>query len=66
MGGDTGSLAFLMAMLAVTSVASSSSPLIGIISSGLEGKLDDLRRGRSLVLEDNHTVIPAGRRRSST
>ena len=56
-----------MAMLAVTSgcifiVAT----LIGIISSGLEGKLDDLRRGRSLVLEDNHTVIPAGRRRSST
>jgi ion channel POLLUX/CASTOR len=58
MGGDTGTLQFVLAMLAVTLggifiVAT----LIGIIGSGIETKLDDLRRGRSLVLEDNHTVI---------
>jgi len=58
MGGDTGSVQFVLSMLAVTLgglfiVAT----LIGVIGSGIEAKLDDLRRGRSLVLEDNHTVI---------
>lgn len=31
--------------------------LIGVVSSGIEEKLDSLRRGNSLVLESNHTVI---------
>ncbi|MCB9257325.1 MAG: NAD-binding protein [Chitinophagales bacterium] len=31
--------------------------LIGILTSGLEGKLDDLRKGKSKVLEENHTLI---------
>jgi voltage-gated potassium channel Kch len=58
MGGDTGSLQFVLSMLAVTLggifiVAT----LIGVIGTGIENKLDDLRRGRSLVLEDGHTVI---------
>jgi voltage-gated potassium channel Kch len=58
MGGDTGSVAFVLAMLTVTLggifiVAT----LIGIIGSGIEGKLAELRRGRSLVLEEEHTVI---------
>jgi ion channel POLLUX/CASTOR len=58
MGGDTGSVAFLLSMLAVTMggifiVAT----LIGVISSGIEGKLDELRKGHSKVLESNHTVI---------
>ena len=58
MGGDTGSIQFVLSMLAVTMggifiVAT----LIGVIGSGIESKLDELRRGRSLVLEDNHTVI---------
>lgn len=31
--------------------------LIGVLSSAIEGKLEDLRKGRSIVLEENHTVI---------
>jgi ion channel POLLUX/CASTOR len=58
MGGDTGVWAFRGAMLAVTLagifVVSS---LIGIISSGLESKMDELRKGRSKVLEQDHTLI---------
>ena len=34
-----------------------SSVLIGIISSGLERKLTNLRKGTSVVIEDGHTVI---------
>lgn len=34
-----------------------SSILIGIISSGLERKLTNLRKGTSIVIEDGHTVI---------
>ena len=33
------------------------SALIGIINTGLEGKLADLRKGRSRVVESGHTVI---------
>ena len=33
------------------------STLIGILGSGIEGKLDELRKGRSRVLETNHTLI---------
>jgi voltage-gated potassium channel Kch len=58
MGGDTGSLGYLLAMLTVTLggifvVAT----LIGVISTGITGKIDELRKGRSIVLEENHTVI---------
>ena len=31
--------------------------LIGVITSGIETRLDDLRKGRSLVVENGHTVI---------
>ncbi len=33
------------------------STLIGVLSSGIEGKLEDLRKGRSQVLEKDHTII---------
>ena len=33
------------------------STIIGVLTSGIEGKIDGLRRGRSLVLERDHTVI---------
>jgi CheY-like chemotaxis protein len=33
------------------------SALIGVIAAGIDTKLADLRRGRSLVLETDHTVI---------
>ena len=31
--------------------------LIGVLTSGLEGKLEELRKGRSFVCEENHTLI---------
>ena len=33
------------------------STLIGILGSGIESKLDELRKGKSKVLESNHTLI---------
>lgn len=33
------------------------SALIGVLNSGLEAKLDELRKGKSLVVEDNHALI---------
>jgi len=33
------------------------STLIGVLSTGIENKLDELRKGRSLVLEEGHTLI---------
>jgi len=33
------------------------SALIGIINNGLEDKMDELRKGRSMVLEHDHTLI---------
>ncbi|WP_428429173.1 CASTOR/POLLUX-related putative ion channel [Pararhizobium sp.] len=57
MGGDTGwgfrgvSLFVTVAGIFVFSA------LIGVLSSGLENKLDELRKGRSQVLENDHTII---------
>jgi voltage-gated potassium channel Kch len=57
MGGDAG-WAFRWIMLAVTlGGIFVVSALIGVLSSGLEGKLDELRKGRSIVLERDHTII---------
>lgn len=57
MGGDEG-WGFRVSMLFVTLggifIVSS---LIGVINSGLEAKLDELRKGRSFVLESDHTLI---------
>ncbi len=57
MGGDTGWL-FRLFMLIITIggliiVAS----LIGIISGAFDSKVEDLRKGRSKVLESDHTLI---------
>jgi voltage-gated potassium channel Kch len=58
MGGDTGSVFFLFMMLVVTfGGIFVVSALIGIINNGLEDKLDELRKGRSAVLENEHTLI---------
>ena len=58
MGGDTGSIFFLFMMLVVTfGGIFVVSALIGIINNGLEDKLDELRKGRSAVLENDHTLI---------
>lgn len=57
MGADAG-WGFRIVMLLVTLggifIVSS---LIGILSSGIEGKLGELRKGRSTVLESDHTII---------
>ncbi len=57
MGGDTG-WSFRLTMLFVTlSGIFVVSALIGVLNSGIEAKLDVLRKGRSRVLEQDHTVI---------
>ncbi len=57
MGGDAG-WAFRAIMLLVTiGGIFIVSTLIGILSSGIEGKLDELRKGRSKVIEADHTII---------
>ncbi|UQA60089.1 CASTOR/POLLUX-related putative ion channel [Polyangium aurulentum] len=57
-GGDAGSIPFLAAMFGVTiGGIFLVSTLIGILTSGLENRLSDLRKGRSLVCEKDHTVI---------
>ena len=58
MGGDSGTPQFLGGMLAVTfGGIFIISALIGIINNGIEDKLDELRKGRSNVIESGHTVI---------
>lgn len=57
-GGDTGSWPFLLAMLAVTFAGIFVfSILIGLLTTGIEARLEALRKGRSRVIEENHTVI---------
>lgn len=57
MGGDTG-WGFRLVMLFVTLTGIFVvSTLIGVISSGVDGKLEELRKGRSRVLESDHSVI---------
>ncbi|MEK6574447.1 MAG: potassium transporter TrkA, partial [Chloroflexota bacterium] len=57
MGGDTGA-GFRVVMLGVTfGGIFIVSALIGVLNNGIEDKLNELRKGRSRVVESNHTVI---------
>lgn len=57
MGGDTG-WGFRMIALAVTLFGILIfSTLIGILGAGVNSKIEDLRKGRSEVLESDHTII---------
>ena len=57
-GGDVGPWRFLLTMLVLTLAGLFIvSALIGVIAAGIDTKLADLRRGRSIVLEKEHTVI---------
>jgi len=57
MGGDTG-WGFRIVMFLVTlGGIFIISALIGVLTSTIEAKLDELRKGRSQVLESGHTVI---------
>ena len=58
MGGDQGTAGFLLGMFAITlGGIFVISTLIGILTTGIEGKLAELRKGRSRVIEREHTVI---------
>jgi voltage-gated potassium channel Kch len=57
-GGDQGSWAYLLTMLTVTAGGILVfSTLVGVIFTGIDHKLADLRKGRSFVVERGHTVI---------
>lgn len=57
-GDDASSWRFVLTMLALTVAGLFIvSALIGVIAAGIDTKLADLRRGRSIVLERDHTVI---------
>lgn len=56
--GDGGTWRFLLLMLLLTVAGLFIvSALIGVIATGIDDKLAALRRGRSLVIEKDHTVL---------
>ena len=56
--GDTGSWTYLLIMLVVTlGGIFVLSTLIGILTTGIEARLESLRKGRSRVVEVGHTII---------
>ena len=58
MGQDEGSAVLLALMLAVTiGGIFIVSALVGVLTTGLDAKLTDLRKGRSRVVESAHTVV---------
>jgi voltage-gated potassium channel Kch len=58
LAGDTGAVPFLAVMLLVTfGGIFIVSALIGVLTAGLDARLEELRKGRSLVLETDHTLI---------
>jgi ion channel POLLUX/CASTOR len=58
MGGDQGSPVFLGLMLVVTlGGLFIVSALIGVLTTGLDARLTELRKGRSRVVESGHAVV---------
>ncbi len=57
MGGDAGWGFRIVAFLVTLGGIFIISTLIGVLSSGIEGKLDEMRKGRSFVIEQDHTLI---------
>jgi Trk K+ transport system NAD-binding subunit len=55
--GDTGWSIRIVGIIVTFGGIFITSALIGVLASGLEGRLGDLRRGRSRVIETGHTVI---------
>src|SRR4051794_16811595 len=56
--GDTGKWPFLLAMFLITiGGLFVVSALIGVIATGLDKKIEELRKGRSFVIEHGHTLI---------
>ena len=58
LAGDEGNWLFLLVMTLVTICGLFiTSMLIGILNAGIEDKMTSLQKGKSLILESNHTVI---------
>ncbi|MFF3151974.1 NAD-binding lipoprotein [Streptomyces sp. NPDC057910] len=58
LGGDLGPpLYVLFSVLLALMALLFTSTLIGLITNGVDRRLAELRKGRSIVLEDNHTVV---------
>ncbi|MEA2466039.1 MAG: hypothetical protein QOJ57_165 [Thermoleophilaceae bacterium] len=56
--GDVGKWPFLLAMFGITlGGLFVVSALIGVIATGLDNKIQELRKGRSFVIESDHTLI---------
>src|SRR4051794_5664564 len=56
--GDAGKWPFLLAMFGITiGGLFVVSALIGVIATGPDNKIDELRKGRSFVIENDHTLI---------
>ena len=58
MGGDTGQPLFLILMLTVTiGGIFIVSALIGVMTTGLETRIQELRKGKSRLIEHGHTIV---------
>jgi ion channel POLLUX/CASTOR len=57
MGGDEGWVFRIVMLLVTIGGIFIISTLIGILTSSLEQKIEELQKGRSRVIEENHTVI---------
>ncbi len=57
MGGDAGWPFRIIMLLVTIGGIFIVSTLIGVLSSGIEGKLEELRKGRSEVMENDYTLI---------
>lgn len=57
MGGDTGWSYRLIMLLVTLAGIFIVSALIGVLSAGVDSRLEELRKGRSRVLETDHTII---------
>jgi voltage-gated potassium channel Kch len=57
MGGDVGWGFRVIALLVTLGGIFIVSTLIGLLATGINQKLEDLRKGRSLVVENGHTLI---------
>ena len=56
--GDSGSVMFVASMFTITLAdIFVFSILIGLLTTGLQNMMDSLRKGRSKVIEHNHTII---------
>ncbi|HKA94555.1 MAG TPA: hypothetical protein VKE97_12185 [Acidimicrobiia bacterium] len=57
MASDTGWLLRIVALLVTLSGIFIASTLIGIIATGIDQKITELRKGRSFVVEEGHTLV---------